>query len=162
MLAFALIAVTLLAAPSAAGAHTRATLVVTSPQAPPRRPATFQATKILDVEMTAVFARALAGEHVLELKTYTPRGHLYQVLTVPFTGASAKARRPAFRRVRGYPRPLPERVLRRGPAGFLVSAQMPVGGTWIVTNSLYGRWRVDAYLDDDPRPIGRALFTIAP
>jgi hypothetical protein len=154
MLALALTA-TLLAAPPP-----RALIVVSSPQAPAARTAVFQATRILDIEMTAVFARSLPGDHVLELKTFTPRGHLYQVLTVPFTGAAA-SRRPGFRRVRGYPRPLPERLLRRGAAGYEVSGSLPVGGgTWIVTNALYGRWRVDAFVDG--QPVGRTAFTIAP
>lgn len=125
-------------------------VLVSSPQQPatarPRGP--FSATKILDVRFGTVLRRQLTGPHVLELKVYTPRGHLYQTLTVPFT-AAGRTRGERF--VDGYPRPLPEQETRavshRGARGYELSATLPVGGTAIMSNSLYGSWRVEPYLD---------------
>ena len=156
----------------AAGAHGRQCLTVgvSSPQAPgPSRgqgDAAFSATQILDVELSTLLRRNLAGEHLLELKVYTPRGHLYQVLTVPFTGAGNPADlRPRKRRVEGYPEPLHEKTLRPakmgGMQGFAVGTTLPVAGTSIVTSSLYGRWTVVPHLDGDPEPCGAGReFTI--
>lgn len=148
-----MLASTLLAVPAV-------TLRVSSPQAPATAaPAAFRATEILDVELGAVFRQRLAGEHVLDLKVYTPKGKLYQVLTVPFTGGAA----PRGRRLAGYARPVREHSMKtRGPARYEVSARLPVAGTWIVTNSLYGTWRVDAHLDGRTSPAASQTFSIAP
>ena len=97
----------------------------------------------------------------LELKLHTPRGYLYQVLTVPFAGG--KSGGVERRRVPGNPRLLVERELRiAGPGTYRVSARLPVAGTWITTNSLYGEWRVEAHIDGAASPSGRKRFTIQP
>src|SRR5512140_3338106 len=65
----------------------RVSVSVSSPQLPghgERRG--FRASRITELQFDTAFPRRLAGPHVLELKLYTPRGHLYQVLTVPFSG----------------------------------------------------------------------------
>lgn len=142
-------------------------IAVTSPQhAPGTRPrrAFFSATRILDLRIAGLMRRPAAGRHVLHFKVYTPRGHLYQTLTVPFTGPG---RRPRERWVDGFPRPLAEESQRPvrdgGERRYEVSATLPVGGTAILSNSLYGHWRVEAYLDDDLRPCGPAArFEIQP
>ena len=136
------------------------TLRVTSPQATAAdASAAFRATAILDLQFDAVFKQRLAGPHLLELKVYTPKGKLYQVLTVPFTGGAA----PRRRRLAGYPRPLQERDLKtRGHARHEVSAQLPVAGTWIMTSSLYGAWRVDAHLDGASERSATQTFSLAP
>jgi hypothetical protein len=73
--------------------------------------------------------------HFVRLRVLTPKGHLYQEIQV--------AERPAGRRSSS------------------VSAQLPVAGTFIATSSLFGRWRVVPYLDDDAVPCGAgAAFTI--
>jgi hypothetical protein len=134
---------------------------VTSPQVLPHPGhAAFQASKILDVQFEAAFVQRLAGEHLLEFKVYTPRDKLYQVLTVPFTGNGDTKK---MRHVPGYPQPLREHGLRPGAGSrYRVTAILPVAGTWIMTNSLYGRWRVEAHLDGDPLPSARETFTINP
>jgi len=127
-------------------------VIVTSPQQPagegPRGP--FSAGRILDVDFNTVLRRQVTGPHLLELKVYTPRGHLYQTLTVPFT-APRKSR--GARVVDGYPRPLPEQetriVNRDGRRNYEVMASLPVGGTAIMSNSLYGSWRVQPNLDGE-------------
>jgi len=144
-------------------------LVVTSPQAPLQSaPAPFQATQVIDLEFSAGFRARLRGPHLLEFKVYTPNGKLYQTLVAPFTGEFPRRE---GRRVDGFPEPLPEqgmreRVDRRHPSFrpglFHLIATLPVAGTWIVTNSLYGQWRVDAYLDRGEAVIGSASFSIVP
>jgi hypothetical protein len=88
---------------------------------------------------------------VLALKLFTPRGHLYQTLTVPFTAAGQSR---GDRLVDGYPRPMREQetrpVTEQGSTAFELVATLPVGGTAIMTNSLYGEWRVDPQLDGTP------------
>ena len=129
---------------------------VVSPQQPKPQPhPAFSATRILDVEFRAFLRRRLTGQHNLQLKVYTPKGHVYQVLTVPFT---APGHHPGKRRVDGYPQPLDEQEARlvrlEGAHRHQVSATLPVAGTSIMTNSLYGQWRVEPYLDGEAEPCG--------
>ena len=151
-------------------------VVVSSPEVPNRR-VSFSATKILDLQLGALLRRRLSGEHVLNLKVYTPQGHLYQQLDVPFRGGavgpaagalaspSAEAG-PRMRRVEGYPQPLPEQelVAARAPSGqrgYRVSARLPVAGTSIMTSSLYGKWKVVPHLDGNLQACGAAtVFSI--
>ncbi len=136
----------------------RVELRVSSPQLPKRgEPRVFAASRITDLEFAAVFAGRPVGSHLLELKLYTPRGYLYQVLTVPFSGTRGGRRR----HVPGNPRVLAERELRfAGPGTYEVSARLPVAGSWITTSSLYGSWRVEAHVDGAVSPSGRKRFTI--
>lgn len=138
----------------------RVELRVSSPQLPTRgEPRAFSANRITDLEFEAVFGGRIGGSHVLELKLYTPRGYLYQVLTVPFSAARGGRRR----HLPGNPRFFRERELRvAGPGTYQVSARLPVAGTWITTNSLYGSWRVEAHVDGALSPSGRKRFTIQP
>ena len=96
---------------------------------------TFHATAVLDLEFQVRVRRARSGEHRLALKVYTPNGHLYQTLSVPLaaTESTDDETRPRRRRRRTRSR--------------TVSATLPVAGTTIVRSSLYGTWRVEAYLD---------------
>ena len=100
----------------------------------------YSAAKVDDLEITATIAPQVRGGHRLALKVFTPRGHLYQTLRVPFTASSLPAR---------GPRP-PSRTQE-------VSARLPVSGTLIVTSSLYGRWSVVPYLGADGDACGRPL-----
>jgi hypothetical protein len=144
-------------------------LVVTSPDAPLQSAQTpFRATQIIDLEFSAAFRARLRGPHLLEFKVYTPNGKLYQALVAPFTG---DVPRREGRRVDGFPEPLPEQTMQEStgrwrpffrPGLFHVTARLPVAGTWIITNSLYGQWRVDLYLDRAEARIGTANFSMAP
>jgi len=100
------------------------TVQVSSPQQDTAR-AVFSASEVLDLKLSTRVRRGLEGAHVLQIKVFTPRGYAYQTLTVPFT-----VPRP------GTQGPLPELV-----------ATLPVAGTAIVANSLYGRWTVQPFLD---------------
>ncbi len=116
----------------------------------------FSATEILDIKLR-VRLRDLSGDHLLHLKLRTPNGHHYQTLTVPFS--SNEANDGALRKVDGYPRPLKVQATRESTEGSesatLVEVLLPVAGTSIVHSSLYGRWEVRPYLDDDLETCGR-------
>ncbi len=108
----------------------------------------FSATRVLDLTFTVLFPPALEGEHVVELRVFTPDAQLYRSMVVPFARAAQAG---AARAVDGYARPVPQQALRQVSRGRGVyaaaSATLPVGGTDIVSSGLYGRWRVEAYLD---------------
>lgn len=135
---------------------------VTSPQIQEPHLRWFSATQILDLQFRTTLNPSLKGQHVLELKVYTPRGHLYQVLTVPFTAP-----------IQRFPAPMPRERIVDGNASVLndraakvvidepdpqpsLATTLPVGGTSIVTSSLYGRWTVTPHLDGSLKPCGPA------
>jgi hypothetical protein len=109
---------------------------VASPKAPAARQAV-SASKVVDLRIETHFARSLRGARRLELRVFTPQGYLYQTLAVPFDASPPAADRQS-------PRP----PLRS------VGVRLPVAGTAITTNSLYGRWRVVPFLDDEAEPCG--------
>ncbi len=156
----------MLTAPAADGTslgHHPVRLVVTSPEATATRgkEPVFRATRILGLQFDAVFLRRLAGQHRADFKVYTPKGQRYQVLTVPFTGDARAPRRP--RRVAGYPRPVTEQPMKTmDSSAHHVSARLPVAGTWIVSSSMYGGWRVEVHLDGSSAPAAQARFTLTP
>jgi len=132
-----------------------------------RREPAFSTTRILELQLSTMLRRNLAGTHLLELKLYTPRGNLYQVLSVPFGDVSGGPPGPKPRRryLAGYPAPLdekrPEPAEVEGRQRLMLSSSLPVAGTSIVTSSLYGSWTVVPYLDGRPEPCGTASrFTI--
>ncbi len=149
------------AAPAQAPARScvRVEVSSASPSAPPSRSAavtsvlvpsspSFSATRILDLAFTVLFPSTIEGEHVVELRVFTPDAQLYRSMAVPF----ARGAQPnAARAVEGYARPLPQQPLlqvARGSGLFAAaSASFPVAGTDIVSSGLYGLWRVEAYLD---------------
>jgi hypothetical protein len=90
----------------------------------------FSATKVLDLEFRTDVTRRDAA--TLYLRIYTPRGHLYQTFTLMLAPA-----------VPGEPRP---------PA----IARLPVAGTAITVNGLYGRWRAEPWLGGDAVTCGAA------
>jgi hypothetical protein len=164
MLVLAIVTGALLAAPGPPSPRPpRVNVMVWSPQAPGQK-VQFRGSQILDLHIGAVFPRRLAGPHTVQFKVYTPTGNLYQTFTVPFTGDAAPGnRRHGLRRVHGFPRALQVQAMQStGDSGFFVKSVLPVAGTWITTNSLYGSWRVEAYLDGDGRVSGQAGFRIRP
>ncbi len=101
----------------------------------------FSAAKTDDLVFQAKVRPQVRGSHTLELRLFTPRGHLYQTLSLSFDVRLTRGRR--------LPRPL------------VLSARLPVSGSFIMTSALYGRWRVVPFLDGAPQPCGREVgFTI--
>ncbi|MEM7350943.1 MAG: S8 family serine peptidase [Acidobacteriota bacterium] len=125
---------------------------------------TFTATNILDLDFQIHFTQALEGDHLLRLRLSTPKGHLFQEVTLPI--ATDPGRRGASRRVPGFPRPLPIRTT-ESLGGIdteqLITVPWPVAGTPIVSSSLYGEWTVAAFLDDSNLPCSSpTTFRLAP
>ena len=124
----------------------------------------FSVTKILDLTFTVLFPARIGGDHLVELRVFTPDAQLYRSLAMPFaSGGQADA----TRSVDGYARPLPQQPLTQEARGrglfAAASTTFPVAGTDIVSSGLYGRWRVEAYLDGaEQRCAPAAWFTLDP
>ncbi|HEY7818121.1 MAG TPA: hypothetical protein VIG29_07885 [Vicinamibacteria bacterium] len=87
---------------------------------------TFSAAIILDLR----FESTIKGSSELRFDLYTPRGHLYQSLPATTAAPSASERQ-------------------RGEIRRKATATLPVAGTTIVTSSLYGAWKVEAFLKNE-------------
>jgi hypothetical protein len=111
---------------------------------PLRRSLSFSARQILDLEfLVALPSTGLSAGKQIELRLFTPRGHLYQTLSMPSAD--------------------PEPSSRRRPRYRTVTATLPVAGTTIVNNSLYGAWRAEAYVEGESSPCARPrVFEIQP
>ncbi len=131
---------------------TTSVLVASSPR--------FSVTKILDLTFTVLFPPSIEGDHVVELRVFTPDAQLYRSVAMPVSRGPAS---PA-RAVEGYARPVPQKALTqvsRGRSRFAAaSTTLPVGGTDIVSSGLYGRWRVEAYLDGAEQRCAPAGFFV--
>jgi hypothetical protein len=113
-----------------------------------RRDASFSAAEIVDLEFQVLFPREVTGMHQLNLKVYTPQGHLYQNISVPFDAGPFEVQE--------------ESQYDRGSAGdrrrrptkrySMITERLPVAGTYITNHSMYGRWSVEAYLDKSLKP----------
>ena len=98
----------------------------------PRAQEPFSVRKTVDLQFRMrVRARDDDG-HVVTFHVFTPQGHLYQQIQVADPAEDED-----------------DRVSR-------VSARLPVAGTFIATSSLFGRWRVVPYIDDDTEPCAAA------
>jgi hypothetical protein len=126
----------------------------------------FSARDILDLVFVTELEQAVYGQHVLHFKVVTPSGFLYQDLAMPFDwkrasrGFGMDSVVPAAASARNVP------VQQLGPVASrarpFVEARLPVAGTSITMSTLYGRWSVQAFLDDQARPCSPArAFTIS-
>jgi hypothetical protein len=113
----------------------------------------FSATYILDLLFAVSLVGELVGDKVVELEIHTPNGHLYQRLATPVSSAAAAG---TVMMVEGYRDPLPVRQLEADGAGDL-QFRLPVAGTLIVSNSLYGEWTAWAIVDEQPADCGDPL-----
>jgi len=97
-----------------------------------RKSLNFSAAEVLDLEFQVVIpASGSLADRPLEVKLFTPKGHLYQALAVP-AGVS-----------------VPQGTPKRRARYQTVTARLPVAGTTIVNNSLYGTWKAEAYFAGD-------------
>ena len=94
----------------------------------PRAREPFSVRKTSDLQFRMKVRTRDEEAHVVSFRVYTPEGYLYQKLQVAESPDDEGGR-----------------VSR-------VSARLPVAGTFIATSSLFGKWRVVPYLDDDPEP----------
>ena len=123
----------------------------------------FSAAAVEDLTISVLFrADVLHDRQLLALDLTTPKGFLYQTLTVPI---AAPGSAPAERAIEGYPRPVLELAPRATTVGAVpyqrVDVPFPVGGTMIVTGSLYGTWHVAPRLNGASKPCAPATaFTI--
>jgi len=134
-----------------------AAVQVASPQDPsrPARTPSFSAARIIDLRITAVLRRP-DTHGIVRFKVFTPRGHLYQTIAVPFVTGPDTA--PQARHIDGSTRAVleqqaqPASAVAGGAAEYRVEAQLPVAGTLITNEGLYGRWTVEPWLDGASGP----------
>lgn len=130
-----------------------------------RTPATsFSVSKTIDLVFRAVLAEPVSGDHVAEMRVFTPDGHLYRSLAVPYNDGT---REPRSRTLPGYARPVrekaPSRVSVAATKYPAVSGSLPVGGTDVVSSGLYGKWKVEVHIDGAEAPCTSATtFTLVP
>ena len=147
-------------------------LDVGSAQEPRALAKTFSATKTVDLAIMAYFAKKPSHDHVIEFKLTNPDGFLYRSMSFPIAASTHKA---SQRAIAGYPNPVREVEAIAVPASaagvgtMAVSGQtkvevpFPVAGTDIVTSGLYGKWKVEAFLDGASTPCTQPLsFTLKP
>ena len=100
----------------------------------------FSVTNTTDLTFTAVFLEGFTGEHLVELRVFTPRGFLYRSMAVP---AVIEGSASGTRKVPGYPHPVRvkggAKFAYQGSTLWKVDLPFPLGGTDIGKNSLYGR-----------------------
>jgi hypothetical protein len=102
----------------------------------------FPASRVLDLVVQVVVPVRSSGR--VDVKVYTPRGHLYQTLSV---AGGDRSSGPRSNRARYQ----------------TVSMRLPVAGTPIVQSSLYGTWKAEAYLEGDAAACAKPRsFTIDP
>jgi hypothetical protein len=95
----------------------------------PRAREPFSVRKTLDLEFRMRLRTRDDEAHAVTFHVITPEGHVYQQLQV--SDAVDEDDNDSVSRV---------------------SARLPVAGTFIATSSLFGKWRVVPYIDDDSEP----------
>ncbi len=110
----------------------------------------YSAVNTTDIKVHVVFPTQFKEEHVISLLFYTPAGHLYRQIDVPVTPEIGREGTQS-RRLPGYPYPVtvavPEVDRAVSATSPSIEVRFPVGGTSILTSSLYGMWRVNGMVD---------------
>ena len=124
----------------------------------------FSAAGVEDLLLSARVRGADAGPHVLSVKLYMPAGFFYQQLDLAVAGQGRAA---GQRRLDRYPYPVsekPAQVVQDASGKQLkVDMAIPVGGTDISRNSLYGTWQASVFLDGSTSACAAPLsFVINP
>jgi len=126
-----------------------------------RRPGSeprFSAAEVIDARFRLRVTQQGLSDSVARFRFYTPNGHLYEQIDVPFAKNPGER---AERRLPGYPHPVAvaraEEQRINDDSFFDVPVALPVGGTLISTNSLYGLWMVEAYLGGGDSPCAKAV-----
>jgi hypothetical protein len=108
--------------------------------------ARFSARSITSLNFDVLLASGATPEG-LGLKLFTPNGHLYQQIDVPVAPEGSLE---TERTLPGYELPTRVAVARSQPSSEGVASAVslppvPVPGTSITSNSLYGTWRAEAW-----------------
>jgi len=111
------------------------------------------AVETLDLDLTVAIPWKLAtrwkDEHVMEVRVMTPRGNLYQSIDFRFVVEKRGKKSSLF--APGQREPVEAELLPiegKGQDKFLgVKVRLPVGGTTIMQNSMYGTWAVQVLVD---------------
>lgn len=128
---------------------------------------TFEATKVQDIDFAIMFSPTVATQfsnvHIVEFRILTPEGNLYQSISIPMTTDATKKGQKHF--IPGYPDLVPIQILQPITHGFknavFATVTLPVAGTPIVSNSLYGKWTAMALVEDEVAPCSTpATFNI--
>jgi hypothetical protein len=144
-------------------------MAASSAQIPGGFASEFAATKILDIDIWVLFtpgsAKRLADDHTVDVRFKTPSGYHYQSIAIPFSADAGKKGKE--RKLDGYPHPIPTQGLQevtwKNGKQLGTSVRLPVAGTYVMTNSLYGTWTAEAFVDGEPLPCAQPLtFSIAP
>jgi hypothetical protein len=129
----------------------------------------FSATGVLDIDLGILLTPGTVNRFsdvgVFEFRIFGPTGALYESKKVPFTSDPSKRGKPV--NVEGYPHPMPLQELKSvsfdRQKHFEAWVRMPVAGTPIINNSLYGTWTVAAYINGDNLPCAAdTTFEITP
>ncbi len=147
--------------------ETRRTCAGITIETVPPRPAgkarpVYSANEVLDLRFLVHFSQWVRRNPPgsLELRIFTPRGHLYQSVSVPIAAEESHESR---REMKGHRHPLKVAKARRMGRDALVVEGPPllVAGTDITQSALYGAWRVEAWPAGSSRCC-QVRFTIAP
>jgi hypothetical protein len=128
----------------------------------------FSTREILDLEFATRLERNVEdGDHVMHFKVLTPGGFLYQDLAMPFRwGKPGRRDKSAGAPTTTVSKGIEVQALGkprdgRDPARQSLHARLPVAGTSITMSTLYGRWTVQAFLDDHTHPCSQPrIFAI--
>jgi hypothetical protein len=142
-----------LAAPPPAGGPCLSLTASSAQQAMGASSADFSATRIVNIDLNVLFGSIQAGTmttpRVVTVKVFSPRGNLYQTFSFPVQ--TSPVTRGQEQRVDGYPEPVAVQALTaqtyNGARVYGAKATLPVAGTPIISNSLYGTWSAEASLD---------------
>jgi hypothetical protein len=134
--------------------------VTSTPDNPNGKRPVFSASEIDDLNFAVVFRTRRTPVDRMVMRVFMPTGDLYQEFEVPVAQPGS---RKLERHVRGYPFPLKVRKARRWFPRYVVvdGPSLPVAGTYITNHSLWGMWRVEAWLDGADKPC-QARFKITP
>ncbi len=129
---------------------------------PPAAATVFSASKVLDLVFDIYLkpTAAKVTDGLVQVEAITPTGHPYQRFDLPLAAPGKDKQR----RLAGYPFPLraqpPVTASYRALKAVRVVARLPVAGTVIVNNSLYGTWEATASIGKG-KPC-RVSFSIQP
>jgi hypothetical protein len=112
---------------------------------------------VRDLYVCVVWA-GVAGKYAEQLTFVSPDGHVYQTLTVPFATADTTT---AGSMIEIEGRRLQVKAAGWGANGeALVTAALPVAGTFITQRTLVGLWKVEVGLNG--RPLNEDTFELLP